>query len=910
MIIHQQGPQRLPNEVLLQVIKCFADDLPQLHTFLSVNWIFFDAASRLLYSRPVTLLDPESEMLFRPAVDYSNALFARHSKLASLLLNAILQNAGDNLDELFETNGLIPIRRIMDPFLEICFQAGTDPNDKNKSPTPKPNWRLTRNYSRYLESSPSISIFNNWVALVQPIDIPSNARGSPSAIGRFIHNRIHILFLSLNAPHIRRLEVGLDLVSEIVNHGLHLQMSSLETLAVRFDFLWDDACSSHEKRLCTFIRGNQSAFPSKDPLDVLLDEDFDLTAPIEPSFDQKLEIGLDDWGLKGTLGFYAAMESPRRIGACKAIWFYERIPLTKISLGKLQVFKDTLDRVGCLEGGDQLRGNARAVATKVRSFLKQCPQLQDLALFVSHIDQFDFREGQKGITYRKDIGTSSTGPTHSPVCPRLSKLTLMTSRYYKVLVGALNDAISEFGSSLTTVSATIPVRWMDTRLPSEIHDSCPIDYRHTARCNAIGYWSAPFLRTIDINLSGMPSLDVGDFSGCPQLETLRICFHIEGGVSNSSDSPLDVPQGPELPDWLDPFKLFPKWTLPKLRELRLTNMAALRFNFESFEDGMPNLMTARLIAQETQSIVPNFVYRVPRLSKHVGSNSIGSMVGPLIPNLESQQEPPCSHQPKEEFHQGQHIQPDTSKMWTERWHLPKLRELELLGPSACVFTRDRFMDLPMLRSLKLGCNELLGQRITKKVIGKHFDTPLYGSDEGIIASPWIDRPFLESKLETVSIRGILGMTEDSISRILTLYAPNLRILTIEERRESCHLKKLIGLIKGMTRMGRYGRGVWTSEQESVEPTVPKLELSSLELEMDRRWESRLGLKASGEKASESTESEVVDRQPGDRLHKVYFFTPYPLTTDDEKLVVRHILEMRRGSRLDAVDLKINGGTYD
>ncbi|KAF9579492.1 hypothetical protein BGW38_004226 [Lunasporangiospora selenospora] len=574
-----------------------------------------------------------------------------------------------------------------------------------------------------------------------------------------------MLFLTQNAVNIRRLELKIDEFSDLVDLGLHLKMSSLRALNVKFSNV-----SLHQRRSCenalqSFIRGNQNAFPSKRPLRLELDRELDTKFWTNATQYQKDGPESQGGCLEGRLGLYSSLESPCAMDASFIPWFYERFSNSSIDTSRLWWFKDAKDRPVLLEKNGTTKGSAKAVATKTLAFLMQCPQLRELLLCVSHVDQFrlDMLSSHK-CQETGDTMEGAKAPRaqlHIPRCPQLSKLNLRTALHTRILLGALNDAVALFRDSLRELGACAGDGYQEyiyegsgmLPYPTAEFGPNPAVVEFSRRCNTIGYWDAPFLRKIHLMVQGAHYLDVGAFDGCPQLEELYLSSDGRQTTllaKGSDDKSLDTPP------WLDPFKRFPKWTLPRLRALKVVGEIALQFNYGSFIDGMPNLVSAE---------ITDWSPRDPKAK----------------------------------------LEDDT---WPKRWNLPRLRKLDLVGPMACVFSWGRLLDLPMLKDLNLQYTNPPASRIRKTVIDADSTIPgsITGDDhhqfiwdnkiEGILCK---GMPFFKSRLQKIDILGESAMTQDEFVDLMTVYAPNFKDIIVDEISDPEYKMNMSGYLDGITR---------------------------------------------------------------------------------------------------------------
>ncbi|KAG0013105.1 hypothetical protein BGZ81_001236 [Podila clonocystis] len=281
----------------------------------------------------------------------------------------------------------------------------------------------------------------------------------------------------------------------------------------------------------------------------------------------------------------------------------------------------------------------------------------------------------------------------------------------------LKSAAAAYGQSL---------RKLKVRAEAQAAHHKAVDY--------VGNWSLPLVRKIEIEVTPMSIVRLDDFSECHRLETLKLTVNDRSGLACCSKT-VD-----------NSVRLAPVWKLPNMKTLQLHGMAALQFNFNSLEY-CPNLETLRLITDLSFSMttIPCLLHNNDRAQAH---NSSG---------IDSSQQ----------------------KAWQKTgWSLPKLRTLDLVGPPSSAFCLDWLEGCPALACLKLtSFNE------------HHPNVLLCRNDDSTAiqtTSPMDDqltdlqtRLRLDSRLTCVTLDGLWIISEETLLKFLTNYAPRVTELRVD-----------------------------------------------------------------------------------------------------------------------------------
>lgn len=381
-------------------------------------------------------------------------------------------------------------------------------------------------------------------------------------------------------------------------------------------------------------------------------------------------------------------------------------------------------------------------------FFKRCNNLRSLELITKIPSTF---------SWAVDQGTKAR-----QYLPKLRHIDLDYVGFPRDAVRILSDAIASFASSLRTVVVECGV--FDRRVeapdifPGEILDN----------------WNLPWLTDLKIEIPKLHGLRIGSLDLCPMLKSLILRF----GVGKPRQ---------EL-DANDAVELFPKWTLPRLTELKLDCTPALLFNLDSLET-MSSLREIRFYAHE-DSEFSRYIDRIPHLSAHV--TPLRDPESGLVPEPQVDNEGMA-------FSSGQ-------GRWLGGWRLPLLETLTLQGPCSFVFCFDWLKGCPRLNYLDLYCSDL-PQRLplswavpcASALVPKTEATEIPWVDGYDPTPPQMYQPLgpfsgnaedpmlLDSQLETLRLYGNWVMSEQDFVRVLTHYAPNLKDLdteTIHEESDS------------------------------------------------------------------------------------------------------------------------------
>lgn len=358
-----------------------------------------------------------------------------------------------------------------------------------------------------------------------------------------------------------------------------------------------------------------------------------------------------------------------------------------------------------------------------RAFLEKCHQLRVLRLGVSHPDMLSW------LVKKNKDGTKQSRADH--LLKNLKVLDLRSENEALSILPALEDAVIAFGKSLRDISVHSPSCRPETPPEPPLKPS------------SIGMWNLPFIRSVDISVQGQPLIYIGRFDRCPQLEVLRL------QVGSPSRQPLE--QDGVLN--FGTIALSDQWELPRLKSLHLYDIAALAFNYDSL-DHMSNLQELHLVVRK-QCQIPHPAASIPRLRSYI-----------------------C--------HQETPVPEHADKKWKDRWNLPRLRTLRLEGAPSSVFSFSWLIGCPALETVEL-IHRTGFQRLPISSASEHSrfisrNSAAINSRSEDMEDTSMDpdlQPLLESKLNSFTFKGPWVMSETDLITALTVYAPNLSMLSLD-----------------------------------------------------------------------------------------------------------------------------------
>ncbi|KAF9169394.1 hypothetical protein BGX20_010382 [Mortierella sp. AD010] len=404
------------------------------------------------------------------------------------------------------------------------------------------------------------------------------------------------------------------------------EMPKLRTLCL-------DRCSkmtaSHLKNTVLFIKQNQETFPNKPPLYIQFGLDkWDLSQESYNSLgNSNLKTTLAEIKcrrdelfqyMKPLITIHEAVGEPPFFNISNIPYFYEHAD--GIKLNRLWgLFDFDENRI------DQGEGPA------IEPFLRRCFALKILCIGAGSpdilswaanevVDTNEFltlESGNESVSNAsvsekiEPIKISNDSKQHPQQNPRTSvaqpqakilgcieSISIRSSRPYRFGLQVMNDASIAFSTSLRVIgiSAGGDTYFSSSDVPAVVrrqHFKKSFQLHDTPSANGVGSWRffMPRLQKIHIKLSCVASIQVGTFDQSPNIEDIDIEF---GSVTAydcrpSDDRPLPPLESDEYLDyrWLQPKidkSLFPIWNLHKLKNLKLYNLAASRFDFASLSN--------------------------------------------------------------------------------------------------------------------------------------------------------------------------------------------------------------------------------------------------------------------------------------------------------------------------------------
>lgn len=540
----------------------------------------------------------------------------------------------------------------------------------------------------------------------------------------YIVERIANLLLNYNYEHVVQIDLHIkDTAQYLPLADKMVQLKTIELARERGELRQDDLSA-----FLDFLRIHHAAFPYKRRL--LIDFNFNWTQRQTSNTPESRQSAREYQ--QGMVDIYKKLGRIYTLEATDLVDFYtlwEDIDLVHL--------EEMMER-------DEDRWRHGEKQEDQATFFKRCNNLRSLELATKIPNTF---------SWAVDQGTRSR-----QYLPELRHIDVGYYGFPRDAVRILSDATAAFAPSLRTV--TVECGNVDRGVEApDIFSGKVLDN-----------WNLPWLTDLRIEIPRLHGLRIGSLDQCSMLRSLILRF----GIGKPCQ---------EL-DAKNPVELFPKWTLPRLTELKLDYTPALLFNFDSLET-MSSLREIRFYAHE-DSEFSSYVDRIPRLSAHVT---------PLRdPESELVSEPLVDNE-KMAFSSGQ-------GRWLGGWRLPLLESLILQGPCSFVFCFDWLKGCPRLNHLDLYCSDL-PQRLplswaapcAMTLVPKTEPTRILWVDGYDPTPPQMYQPLgpfsgnaedpmlLDSHLESLKLHGDWVMSEQDFVRVLTHYAPNLKDLDMERIHE-------------------------------------------------------------------------------------------------------------------------------
>ncbi|KAF9434338.1 hypothetical protein BGZ76_008196 [Entomortierella beljakovae] len=526
----------------------------------------------------------------------------------------------------------------------------------------------------------------------------------------------------------------------------------------------------------TFITLHQSMFPMKEPLHFEFAQGWDHKLSDEGMFEQTMDLELyiarrrefRDWNLqymRPMVEIIEAVKKPDVLQVHNVPRFYNLAE--NIDTGRLVELHDS----------DQDRYDV-GEREAMEAFLRRSVNIRTLRLGVSHHDAFSWTVQKKS----------------AELCEPLMKvvdLEISSDQVYHAAIRAFNDAMMAFASSLRTVKLRHVIDYREHKLPYVSRNLMTLRSLQLQRiplANVVGVFPSmlPNLTSLKIILDHALSINVGDFSTCPNLEE----FELEFGYDDNSERRPDGEEPTELPldgqiinaDWRQAkidYTLFPIWNMPKLKSLKLEKMAAMRFDFASLPS-MQNLEKFHIRAGP-KSTYPQYIYdylirqhKIPLDSQPTTTTTTTTTTtGTTTTSTASTTPVEINNTLDKPFG-------IFGSYSYKKWTLPKLTFMYMVGPPSATFCLEYLRLFPKLEKLLLFDPgypvEFYRNPMTVDASSK-YDTPsLQGYDP--TAEMFDNTPLMESQLTEIILTNTWIMTGADLFSLLTTYAPHLEKLTV------------------------------------------------------------------------------------------------------------------------------------
>ncbi|KAF9378672.1 hypothetical protein BGX21_002845 [Mortierella sp. AD011] len=515
-----------------------------------------------------------------------------------------------------------------------------------------------------------------------------------------------------------------------------------------------------------FIKQNQAAFPRKPTIDIEFDGswcffgDDDIDASYNPMDLSAYNTSRKDrWEraflyMEPAIAVYQAVGRPRvmRIDGIPNFYGHAR----NIDLSRLRVLCDRdLERID------------RGEKAEMEAFLRRCQSLKELTLGVGN---------HNVLSWAATDALNSILPLSQRALGSLENLELWTGHSYNFVIHAFNDAMTAFSSSLRSIKLVFRKHLQDARVPTVLRNARTLhllQLQRQASASTVGDWPflLPHLRIIEISLNNVACINIGSLDNCPNLEMLEIRF----GCTSLTQCRPEGPEPETLPasgQLLDPRwqhakidrTLFPIWNLPKLKQLKLYDLAAMRFDFASLTN-MPRLESLTIDVNRSVSFgqdLSEYINRQYKLSRSYLSTTSNVTLA-----------------------QGTEIYRSTL---SNKWQVPELKTMSLDGPPSALIYLDLLKSFPKLESLSLrssgkehkivrralhGVSSLFQQSWSQEQVKstKRNGALRSGSDD--------DAPYVESNLKSITLGGGWSMSGQDLTSLLTTYAPFLEELSVD-----------------------------------------------------------------------------------------------------------------------------------
>ncbi|KAF9428149.1 hypothetical protein BGZ76_002033 [Entomortierella beljakovae] len=479
--------------------------------------------------------------------------------------------------------------------------------------------------------------------------------------------------------------------------------------------------SPNVEAIVSFIKINQSTFPSKAPLEIEFGDGW-FTSEFEWDEDHGMDYDTyttmmkkyNDTILrnrKPVLTIIEAVKKPLALNILDIPGFYNNAH--NIETDQLIEFRDE----------DQFRIE-RGEGESMREFFLTCRNLRRVEVTVEH------QEASSWIS--QEIERKTNG--HSIM--KLEELVIYYCNGYRAATLAFNDAMKAFASTLkcVTLGSIYSRRYYYTpNVAWEKVAEKSLELQHNIATYTIGDFPflLPNLMELTITLPENVNADILSLDNCPNLKSLCI-EPLRNDIYRNPELNLHSRQASQHSK--DCSDLFPVWNLPKLKNLYLEDKAASRFNLASLST-MQGLKSLSILARPfcTPAQLSDYLIRQHQIT----STSLFTL--------------PDS---------GTSLFGSYSNL---QWPLPYLSTLSLSGPSASIFCLESLRFLPSLKTVTLHFYKSgpSGKPLELRrgtVPGNNLDTT----------------PLNDSQMEEIKMYGDWAISSSDLISLLTCYTPFLQ----------------------------------------------------------------------------------------------------------------------------------------
>ncbi|KAF9434335.1 hypothetical protein BGZ76_008193 [Entomortierella beljakovae] len=765
--------EKLPCECLYAIIRCLESDRKTLYNLLLVNKFFFHTAIRLLFKDSfVTSLPIQYDLRFESAFfaflqarinetlddSYSNNL------QLSQIVDRILMKFGLELTESSKdkvhqrisrlVDNLNPVPAMMTDYSKLfnVFSRISGKDLKHQRNLQLLKMPRSMKLPRSTEGNDVAGINSggeiNDGNITEPALDPRNCNEDSD------DNREHSYQQQNEETNIIDLQQAITAMWCHYNHNYitsltfatyqahkflpyAIKLTNLDTLFLNRSY---EIATNHLEDTIAFIIQNQMAFPKKKSLNVDCNHH---------SWDYKSEI-MQDQAVFNSLGhvlYFTRLRQHRDritqfmrpyIMICEAVRNPRTLNVSHIPEFYNLAEKIEVDQLIELCDFDEFRFEM-GEGDAMESFLWRCENLRILSLAVFQNETFSWiSQGEQATMKRHQL-------------MKLEELCLQCGQNYYSGITTFNDAMRIFASTLKSAKIqevqlrnrngvnSNPGAWPSIQLDILINnnDDLPV--------------LLPCLTTLRIAITGTLGINVGSINNCPYLQVLEIELGGKGLV-------WPKPHGVEMsgytetgeildPNWQQPIvdhSLFPVWNLPRLRSLKLVNMAAMRFDFASlpYMQQLENLSIQDRNRSYSKRDIVKYVIRQQKINSIQVFSQSNGVFGTLS---------------------------------VQEWSLPNLNCIKLQGPPTAIFCLEYLRLFPRLKSIELN-------NLSHPIEIQRYPLPHYINTEPqefglIVHNTRFDvssyMPIIGSQLQEFKLANNVFMSHSNVTSILTTYAPFL-----------------------------------------------------------------------------------------------------------------------------------------